>query len=313
MCGTALGVEGETVELHRDHLRSDDLEITDLPAADRQNQPEDEAAAYMEEQESHYISREHDVYEPRLNTNELSLFQSGRDVDYDDDEVILSTPRAGGIRIVVGLVLAIVIGALAYMAWHSSQQTSQSHLEQSAPPVAAEAVPAEPAPAESAPPSAAKTNTADQTPPSPVPAENHAPPPVPTPVKAAAKPVPNEPATKADNTAPTLPHGISRPPKDTPTEASTAKGGGEELAIAQGYLNGTNGQGRNSAEAAKWLWKAIAKHNAEASLLLSDLYLKGEGVSKNCDQARVLLDSAALRGVKDAGVRLRHFQAFGCQ
>jgi hypothetical protein len=27
----------------------------------------------------------------------------------------------------------------------------------------------------------------------------------------------------------------------------------------------------------------------------------------------VLLDSAALRGVKDAGQRLRHLQAFGCQ
>jgi len=315
MCGTHLADDGETTDLHRDHLRSDDLEISDLPAADRhlENSPEDEATPYTEEQESHYISREHDVYEPRLNTNELSLFQSGRDVDYDDDEFILSTPRAGGIRIIVGLVLAIVIGALAYMAWHSSQQTSQSHLEQSAPPVAAEATPAEPAPAESAPPSAAKTNTADQTPPPPVPVENQAARPVPAPVKDVAKSVPNEPATKADNAAPTLPHGISRPPKDTPTEPSTAKGGGEELAIAQGYLNGTNGQGRNSAEAAKWLWKAIAKHNAEASLLLSDLYLKGEGVSKNCDQARVLLDSAALRGVKDAGVRLRHLQAFGCQ
>ena len=89
--------------------------------------------------------------------------------------------------------------------------------------------------------------------------------------------------------------------------------GAEELAVAQGYLNGTNGQGRNSAEAAKWLWKAIAKHNADATLLLSDLYLKGDGVSKNCDQARVLLDTAALKGVKNAGERLRHLQAFGCQ
>jgi len=314
MCGTRLGDDGETADLHRDHLRSADLEIADIPAADQnfESQPEDQAAPHVEEQESHYISREHDVYEPRLNTNELSLFQSGRDVDYyDDDEVIMSTPRAGGIRIIVGLVLAIVIGALAYEAWRSSQEAAQSHLEQSAPPVAAEAAPAEPAPAESAPASAAKTNTTDRT--SPVPAEKQAARPVPTPVKDAAKPVPNEPPTKAENAAPALPHGISRPPKDNQTEPSTAKGGSEELAIAQGYLNGTNGQGRNNGEAAKWLWKAIAKHNAEASLLLSDMYLKGEGVSKNCDQARILLDSAALRGVKDAGVRLRHLQAFGCQ
>jgi hypothetical protein len=44
--------------------------------------------------------------------------------------------------------------------------------------------------------------------------------------------------------------------------------GAEELAMAQRYLNRSNGQGRNSAEAAKWLWKAMAKHNGEATLLL---------------------------------------------
>jgi TPR repeat protein len=89
--------------------------------------------------------------------------------------------------------------------------------------------------------------------------------------------------------------------------------GAEELAIAQRYLDGAEGQQRNSTEGAKWLWKAIAKHNADAGLLLSDLYLKGDGVEKNCDQARVLLDAAAIRGMKGAGDRLRHLQAFGCQ
>jgi len=89
--------------------------------------------------------------------------------------------------------------------------------------------------------------------------------------------------------------------------------GAQELALAQRYLNGAEGQERNSSEAAKWLWKAIAKHNADATLLLSDLYLKGDGVEKNCYQARVLLDAAAGRGLKGAGDRLRHLQAFGCQ
>jgi len=36
-------------------------------------------------------------------------------------------------------------------------------------------------------------------------------------------------------------------------------------------------------------------------------------VGKNCDQARVLLDAAARKGVKEAGERLRHLPAFGCQ
>ncbi len=94
----------------------------------------------------------------------------------------------------------------------------------------------------------------------------------------------------------TIPTAENSPPRET-----LAGSGAEELAVAQGYLNGTNGQGRNSAEAAKWLWKAIAKHNADATFLLSEMYLKGDGVSKNCDQARVLLDAAALRGVKGAG------------
>jgi len=62
-----------------------------------------------------------------------------------------------------------------------------------------------------------------------------------------------------------------------------------------------------------WLWKAVAKRNAEATLLLSDIFLRGDGVSKNCDQARVLLDAAASNGNKGAAERLRHLQAFGCE
>jgi hypothetical protein len=88
---------------------------------------------------------------------------------------------------------------------------------------------------------------------------------------------------------------------------SAVDNGGEELATAQRYLQ------TNRAEAAQWLWKSVAKRNLEATLLLSDLYLRGEGVGKNCDQARILLDAAATRGSKEAGVRLSHMQAFGCQ
>ena len=83
--------------------------------------------------------------------------------------------------------------------------------------------------------------------------------------------------------------------------------------MAQKYLNGSNGVQRNTSEAAHWLWKSIADHNSAALLPLADLYLKGDGVSKNCDQARVLLDSAARKGVAGAGERLRYLPAFGCQ
>jgi hypothetical protein len=307
MCGARLGEEGTVEGLHRDEAHEEGLHIADLHIAEQQ--VEDEP------QDSHFVPRDQDVYESKLNTNELSLFQSARDVDYyEDDDEIFSVPRSSGsYRIYVGIVLALIIGALAYMAWRSSQASQNSQGAPLSPPVASKEpepsapVPSTatsaPAPSTPTPSTPAKTEKLDRTPP----AETQ-----PVPVPVTAKPVRDETSSKADNSAPSLPHGISRPEKAAGTEVSGGSGG-EELALAQRYLNGTNGQGRNSAEAAKWLWKAIAKHNAEATLLLSDLYLRGDGVSKNCDQARVLLDTAALKGVKDAGERLRHLQAFGCQ
>lgn len=87
----------------------------------------------------------------------------------------------------------------------------------------------------------------------------------------------------------------------------------QDLATAEGYLNGNQGKTRDSREAAQWLWKAVGKGNAAATIVLSDLYLRGDGVPKSCDQARLLLDAAARKGVKAAADRLRDLQAFGCQ
>jgi TPR repeat protein len=100
---------------------------------------------------------------------------------------------------------------------------------------------------------------------------------------------------------------------NNPEARAISGGGSEELAAARRYLKGTDGQKQDTTEAVDWLWKAVAKRNIEATLLLSDLFLKGSGVPQNCDQGRVLLDAAASRGSKDAAVRLRHLQAFGCQ
>jgi len=89
--------------------------------------------------------------------------------------------------------------------------------------------------------------------------------------------------------------------------------GSQELALAKSILSGNGGKERNSEEAAGWLWKAVAKQNAEATDLLATLYLEGDGVPKNCDQARLLLDAAARKGVKDAAARLQHLPASGCE
>jgi hypothetical protein len=113
--------------------------------------------------------------------------------------------------------------------------------------------------------------------------------------------------SKAGPTAPAIPV-TANPP------ASAAwQSGSEELSAAEKYLNAGPGTARDSQQAAAWLWKAVAKKNLTATMLLSDLYLRGDGVTKSCDQARLLLDAAARKGVPGAAERLRNLPAFGCQ
>lgn len=305
MCGTRLGEEGAAAAAvfdDRDEI-AQPVDLREELATPAVSRPESPFTA-------HDYRRDHQLNASRLDRNELSLFQGGGDHEYDDreyddreyyddDAEIFSTPQSGSPRIFLGLVLAVMIGVGAYLAWPTLQAKFQALRS----PIAAQ--PTAPEASTPEPPSATKGEEPDGT---AVAATRPS-----APSRSPAKPVVNAAGKEADTAPPSLPHGVSKPPKAIPSETTAGAGGGEELAVAQGYLNGANGRGRNSAEAAKWLWKAIAKHNPDATLLLSDLYLKGDGVSKNCDQARVLLDSAALQGVKSAGERLRHFQAFGCQ
>jgi len=84
-----------------------------------------------------------------------------------------------------------------------------------------------------------------------------------------------------------------------------------DLRLAQRYLGGRMGV-RDSSEAAKLLWKAVSKQNATAAVLLSDLYLRGDGVPRSCDQARLLLVAAAKKGSPLAAQELRNLESKGC-
>jgi TPR repeat protein len=61
------------------------------------------------------------------------------------------------------------------------------------------------------------------------------------------------------------------------------------------------------------LWKAVGKQNTAASLLLADLYIRGDGVSQNCEQAKLLLVAAAKKSDAAAGEKLRTLENSGCQ
>lgn len=284
----------------------DTLPVRDLFADE---QPREETPQY--ERDSHeysepvFGSNGHDVYEPRSTRNEFSLLQLGREGDYSehrndnhhDDEIFSYDPPSHPYRAYVGIVLAIVIVALGYMAWRSAQTTSQTaHVQSQAPPEVATQPPA----AAPEPTTPAKTQRAD------TPDDRTQ-----SPAKQPAEPAHPKASAKVTEKAPDEGQPNASADEKSALAGPSAENGGQELAMAQRYLSGQGGQ-RNSAEGAKWLWKSMAKHNSTAMLLLADLYLKGDGVSKNCEQAHVLLDSAARGGIKQAGERLRHLQAFGC-
>ena len=65
-----------------------------------------------------------------------------------------------------------------------------------------------------------------------------------------------------------------------------------------------------AAEAA-WLWKATSRGNPEAPVRLADMYIKGKGVPHSCEQALVLLRSAAVKPNAAARNRLAALYANG--
>ncbi len=218
-------------------------------------------------------------------------------------------PPSRSYRGYIGAILVVVIVALGYVAWKNAKSSGASPLATQAP------VPAATESAQPAPAAAEKAATPSS--------ENRA-------SEKSASQTPTEAAqgageAKGNGSSPAGASGEKAAPVATATAGSAPGGsvpapaaapggnGSEELAIAKNYLNASGGHQADSREAVDWLWKSVAKRNAEATMLLSDLYLRGNGIGKNCDQARVLLDAAASRGIKEAGVRLRNMQAFGCQ
>jgi serine/threonine protein kinase len=106
------------------------------------------------------------------------------------------------------------------------------------------------------------------------------------------KPTPLSDPSKAVGTpkSHTAPEGVP----DSPTRKPVP--GAEELAKAN--------NASDAAAAAAWLWKATAKGNPEAPVRLADMYVKGDGVPRSCEQALVLLNTAATKENAQAHNRL---------
>lgn len=220
-------------------------------------------------------------------------------------------------RLYIGAGLAILLAVLLYMAWRGTaalsgvRQSPPSRTIPEAPPAASAAEPPAPRNAATAP---ARDVIPVEAAPAPRKTNNLAPP------DHKAERPPDRPlqsAKSSDMNA--LKKPLERPaPRMVPTAAQSSAGAleqssAQDFATAEKYLSGTQGTSRDSREASQWLWKAVGKGNPAATIALSDLYLRGDGVPKSCDQARLLLDAAARKGAKGAGERLRNLQAFGCR
>lgn len=323
MCGKPVAPQTASSHLH----------VAEVGVSDPyNNRHQTEPAPLSSSDESRFARPAQSSYQETPTTHERPLFHNVRDTDHSADhnsspgnddgddysrvrdaEILTYAAAPRSYRLYVGLALVTFFLGLAYLAWRTTQTTHVESL--SLPPTSTQ-------PSESPEPSAAAPatesipqTTKPSTHPATVltPAEKRA-----ARIKARkeARAAVRAKAKAAQSAAPSSAalSSTTRPGASPGTVPGTAPGSGtEEFAIAQNYLNGTNGQERNGSEAAKWLWKSVGKHNSDATLALSDLYLKGDGVGKNCDQARILLDAAARKGVKEAGERLRHLPAFGCQ
>jgi hypothetical protein len=135
--------------------------------------------------------------------------------------------------------------------------------------------------------------------------------PAPTPVKSEAKQKPqrSSPALKANEEP-----GLQEKANTQAGESSgtlSSDNGRDELDRARQYLSG-EGVPKSSWMASQLLWKAIGKQNSDAVLLLSDLYARGDGVPRSCEQARILLVTAAKKGSPAAAQKLRSIEN-GCR
>jgi PilZ domain-containing protein len=133
--------------------------------------------------------------------------------------------------------------------------------------------------------------------------------------KGAAKPPANAERPSAPPATATKDDSSLAIPAAGPDGASTGaaiEAGQTEFLQAMSLLHGGDAK-NNLGQAIGLLWTAVEKGNPAAEVALADLYWRGRGVVKNCDQTRILLTAAARKGSADGKKRLQQFQEAGCE
>ena len=98
--------------------------------------------------------------------------------------------------------------------------------------------------------------------------------------------------SRSSQSAPAAQSGLSASPQDAPPQTTTSR--------------------RNGQPSADQLWAAFQAGSITAAVTLADRYITGEGVGKNCEQARILLTVASKRGSAAARRKLQELESAGC-
>ncbi len=105
------------------------------------------------------------------------------------------------------------------------------------------------------------------------------------------------------------PNGVQRI-QDLPP-APDAGTGEKEFQQARSILKGNHRQ-RDLSLAVRLLWIGVRKGHVPAEVTLADLYARGDGVARSCEQARVLLEAGVQKGSPEARRRLALLKQQGC-
>jgi hypothetical protein len=111
--------------------------------------------------------------------------------------------------------------------------------------------------------------------------------------------------------APSVPSPTTSNPAANLGIGSEPGSGQEEFNEAREMLKGDH-RHRDLSKAVDLLWAGVRKGYVPAEVTLADLYRRGDGVAKNCDQAQVLLVAASKKGSPEARQMLEQMAEQGC-
>jgi hypothetical protein len=103
------------------------------------------------------------------------------------------------------------------------------------------------------------------------------------------------------------------PAESQPARLDTSATGGErQESVLEKQVVRDKPETWDSTDSVESLWGAVQGGSLSAERSLAERFVRGEGVVKNCEQAKVLLKAAANRGSREARLRLYELETQGC-